>query len=178
MDVQIVYAEKEIGMIPYESIPAFFLILRENGFSFKWDEKNRKIQLRPGLEGKKIFMMKESLNRPNAPERVSEEFIEGINSFLTSCGASVYKDFRQTNERTDLIIILAMHEDPAVDQPKLDVFHDLKAINQKWPFVLQDECREAGINFTSHVDAVQTDPYMKFVMKVPKIAGLNCPKHW
>jgi hypothetical protein len=169
MEVRIEYDGNEVGTLPYESIPAFFLLLKENGFPFKWDETNRRIELRHGLEGKIILLSKESINKFDYVDKFSEDLIDGARSFLKSSGASVFdKENFQSNKRIDLRIILACQEVPATDEAKLDVFYDIKVINQKWRFILQDECREAGIHFTSNVNSNETEPYMKFLIKIPR----------
>ena len=168
MDVQIEFADKGIGTIPYESLPAFFLFLRENGFQFNWDEENRKIQLQPGLNGKTIEIMEET-NQPHSLESVTQDVIDGVQIFLRSCGALVdRKENLPPNVKTDMRIIFTMKEDPIIDRPKLEVFHDLKMLNQKCTFLLKEECKEANIEFTSHVHPAEADPYMKFLMKIPR----------
>ncbi|MDQ1003601.1 hypothetical protein QFZ28_004001 [Neobacillus niacini] len=171
MDVSVVYEEREIVKIPYTSIPSFFLLLRENGFPFKWDEQNGKIQLLPGLAGKTIFILKETFKAPYSAQRVIKKFIDDISFFLKGSGASIYSEKNlPLNVSADLRIILDMYEDPSIDQPSLTVHHDMKPHNHKWIYILKEECREAGIDFTTNVKEAETQPYMKFLMKVPRSA--------
>ncbi|MCM3568571.1 hypothetical protein [Neobacillus mesonae] len=170
LEVQIEFANKEFGTLPYESIPAIFLFLKENGIRFNWDEENRKIYLLPGLKGKAIEIMEEILEPPHIFEKATKDVIDGVQIFLRSCGATVYRDVEsQAIGKTDLRIVIEMKEDPVINRPKLEVFHDLKMLNHNCSSLLKEECKTAEIEFSSHVNPTETDPYMKFIMKVPRL---------
>jgi hypothetical protein len=173
MDVRIEFAGKEIVTVPYDSIPAFFLLLRENGFPFKWDLNNRKIELLQGLDGKNILLLKDPINKHPSIERFNQNLLDGVQIFLKSCGASVFGKENVQNDRIHLRIILATQEDPTIDRAELDVLYDIKVTNQKWRFVLQEECREAGIRFSSNVHSAETESYMKFLIKIPRSEQLK-----
>jgi hypothetical protein len=169
MDVQMVFEDKEIGTIPYESIPALFLFLRKSGFLYNWDEENRKIHLQLGLKGKTIELLEETLDQPSSPEKVNQDVVNGVQIFLNSCGATVYREENlEPIIKADLRIVFTTKEDPVIDRPKLEVYHDLKMLNHKCSFLLKEECKKAKIEFTSHVNRAEIEPYMKFLMKIPR----------
>lgn len=171
MDVKIVFAGQEKGTIPYASLPAFRLLFRECGFQVHWDEENRKIELRPGLSSKILFIAQDDSSYPHAfrKGKLEWEMLEQIQHLLAGCGAEVVLQKNSTAiGQGDLRLKLSVLEIPSIKKPIMEVSHDLKASNQKWLALLQDECRKAGIQFSSKVDASEISPHLTVQFKYPQ----------
>ncbi|WP_078412173.1 peptide chain release factor family protein [Priestia abyssalis] len=171
MDVKIEFAGQEKGTIPYASLPVFRLLFNECGFQVRWDEENRKIHLYPGLSGKIIFIAQNDNSYPHAfrKGKLEWEMLEHIQHLLAGSGAEVVL---QKNSAAigqgDLRLKLSVLEIPSIKKPVMDVSHDLKANNQKWLTLLQDECRKAGIQFSSNVDVSEISPHLTVQFKYPQ----------